>query len=309
MAEVMLECQSMVENQAQQRDIRMSYPDFDEHCFVLGDHTRVKQVVINLLTNAIKYNTSKGAVVMDYEEIKPGRIRVSIKDTGKGLTPEQITQLFQAFNRLGQEGAGEEGTGIGLVVAKRLIELMGGAIGVDSTIGAGSVFWFELNTVAEPRFLGEGSVVMDLAQGPLARRSRLHTLLYIEDNPANLKLVEQILTRQPDIHLLTAENGARGIELAHEAKPDLILMDINLPDISGFDALKILRSDPATAHILVMALSANAMPMDIEKALRNGFFRYVTKPIKIKEFLTALDDALEMVDQEKQSGPLVSPSP
>jgi PAS domain S-box-containing protein len=309
MAEVLLECQSMVEHQAQQRDIRMSYPVFDEHCFVLGDHTRVKQVVINLLSNAIKYNTSQGSVVMAYEEIRAGRIRVSIKDTGKGLTPEQMGQLFQAFNRLGQEGAGEEGTGIGLVVAKRLIELMGGTIGVESTIGAGSVFWFELNTVAEPLFVGEGSAELALAQGPMVRRSRLHTLLYIEDNPANLKLVEQILTRQPDLHLLTAENGARGIELAHEAKPDLILMDINLPDISGFDALKILRSDPATAHILVMALSANAMPLDIEKALRNGFFRYVTKPIKIKEFLTALDDALEMVDQENQSGPVVSPSP
>jgi CheY-like chemotaxis protein len=309
MAEVMVECQSMVENQALQRGIRMSYPQFDEHCFVRGDHTRVKQIVINLLSNAIKYNTAQGTVVMDYQLLTPERIRVSITDTGRGLSPEQIPQLFQAFNRLGQETAGEEGTGIGLVVAKRLVELMGGTIGVGSTLGAGSVFWFELDTISEP-MLPEGLLdTAEAVQRRSIRATRLHTLLYIEDNPANLKLVKELLARHPDIRLLTAENGDRGIEIAHEAQPDLILMDINLPDINGFDALKVLRSDPATAHILVMALSANAMPLDIERAMKAGFFRYITKPINIKAFMKALDDALELTVRDPQGHPLTSTTP
>ncbi len=309
LAEVMLECQSMTEHQAHQRGIHITFPRFDEPCFVRADHTRVKQVVINLLSNAIKYNVKEGSVAVECTEGTSGHTRVSIRDTGTGLYPEQVAQLFQAFNRLGRETGGEEGTGIGLVVAKRLVELMGGVIGVDSIVGGGSVFWFELIAVAEP-FLPLGGVdAMNVASPQVTRGSRLHTLLYVEDNPANLVLVEQIIARYPDMHLLTAENGDKGIDMAHEFQPDLILMDINLPGINGFEALKALRSDPATAHIHVIALSANAMPLDIERARKAGFFRYLTKPIKINEFMEAVDGALGWVETKapRATTPLASP--
>ena len=293
LAEVMLECQAMIEPQAQQRDIKLAFPQFDIPYFVRADQTRVKQVLINLLSNAIKYNREHGTVEVKCTASTPERIRISIKDSGAGLPPEKLVQLFQPFNRLGQEAGGEEGTGIGLVVAKRLVELMGGVIGVESTVGAGSVFWFELISVAEPHLSMEGGDAAALAQPHVPRGARLHTLLYVEDNPANLKLVEQIIARHPDIHLLTAVNGNSGIEIARVSQPDVILMDINLPGINGFEALKILRADPVTAHIPVIAVSANAMPLDVERGLKAGFFRYITKPIKVNEFMEALDVTLE----------------
>jgi PAS domain S-box-containing protein len=297
LAEVMLECQGMIEPQAQQRGIRVTFPKFGIPCFVLADRIRVKQVLINLLSNAIKYNNKQGTVEVDCAESTPGCIRVSIRDTGPGMYPEQVAQLFQAFNRLGQEAGGEEGTGIGLVVAKRLVELMGGVIGVESTVGAGSVFWFELISVAEPQLSTEGGEAAALAQPHTPRAAGLHTLLYVEDNPANLKLVEQIIARHPDIRLLTAVNGNSGIEIARVSQPEVILMDINLPGINGFEALNILRSDPATAHIPVIAISANAMPFDIERGLKAGFFRYIIKPIKVNEFMEALNVTLEFAEK------------
>jgi signal transduction histidine kinase/ActR/RegA family two-component response regulator len=297
LAEVMHDCQGMMEPQAQQRGILMTFPRFDVPCFVLADRTRVKQVLINLLTNAIKYNQAQGTVEVTCAESTPGRIRVSVRDTGTGLSPEQLAQLFQEFNRLGQEAGGEEGTGIGLVVAKRLVELMGGAIGAESTVGAGSVFWFELNSVAEPHLSVEGGEAVALEQRLVLPGSRTHTLLYVEDNPANMKLVEQIIARHPDIRLLTAVDGTSGIVIARASRPDVILMDINLPDINGYEALEILRSDTATAPIPVIAISANAMPLDVERGLKAGFLRYLTKPIKINDFTDALGVALELAEK------------
>lgn len=224
---------------------------------------------------------------------------MSIRDSGAGLSTEQLGQLFQPFNRLGQETGGKEGTGIGLVVAKRLVELMGGTIGVESVVGVGSVFWFELASVDAPLLSMEGSDAAFLTTPHLTRAMRLHTLLYVEDNPANLRLVEQIIARHPDIRLLTAENGNLGIKIARASLPDVVLMDINLPDISGIDVLRILREDPLTAHIPVIALSANAMPLNIQSGMEAGFFRYLTKPIKVNEFMVALDTALDIA--EKQS--------
>ena len=292
LADVMLECQGMVESQAQQRGVHITFPQFDTPHFVLADRTRVKQVLINLLSNAIKYNAKEGTVEVECTEGTLGRIRVSVSDTGAGLNPEQLSQLFQAFNRLGQETGGQEGTGIGLVVAKRLVELMGGAIGVESTVGVGSVFWFELASVVEPRLAPEGCDTAESTQPHVPRHGRLSTLLYVEDNPANMKLVEQIVARHPDIRLLTAASGKSGVETARISQPDVILMDINLPDISGFEALDALRSAPATTHIPVIAISANAMPRDIRRGLTAGFIRYITKPIKVNELMEAVDLAL-----------------
>ena len=293
LAEILRECQAMIEPQAQKNGINMTFPDPGVPYSVVADRTRLKQVLINLLSNAIKYNQQGGAVVVDCAATSPERIRVSVKDTGAGLPPEEMAQLFQPFNRLGQEAGGQEGTGIGLVVAKQLIELMGGMIGVESTVGKGSVFWFELLAAAEPALAVENTEpaipVPSRVQSAAPRRS----VLYVEDNPANLKLVEQLIARRPDLRLLSAGDGPTGIELAGAHKPEVILMDINLPGISGIETLAILRANPFTAHITVVALSANAMPYDIQKGIEAGFFSYLTKPIKVKEFMDVLDSALE----------------
>jgi signal transduction histidine kinase/ActR/RegA family two-component response regulator len=293
LVEVMLECQAMIEPQAQKRGIAMTFPKFDVPYFVDADRTRLKQVLINLLSNAIKYNQPHGTVVVDCTASTPERIRVSVKDTGAGLPPDMLMQLFQPFNRLGQERSAEEGTGIGLVMSKRVVELMGGVIGVESTVGSGSVFWFELNSALAPQLAVDTAAPEAIAQAQVPQGAPLRTLLYVEDNPANLNLVEQLIARQPNMRLLSARDGSLGIQLARANQPEVILMDINLPGISGIEALEILREDPATAHIPVIALSANAMPRDIEKGLQAGFFRYLTKPIKVNEFMDTLDVALE----------------
>ncbi len=230
---------------------------------------------------------------MDCTATTPERIRVSVKDTGAGLPPEEMAQLFQPFNRLGQEGGGQEGTGIGLVVAKQLIELMGGVIGVESVVGTGSVFWFELNAATEPALPVESTEAAAPLPSQAESGAPRRTLLYVEDNPANLKLVEQLIARRPELRLLSAGDGMTGIKLARENMPEMILMDINLPGISGIETLELLRADPATAHITVVALSANAMPHDIEKGLQAGFLSYLTKPIKVAEFTHVLNAALE----------------
>jgi PAS domain S-box-containing protein len=293
LAEVISECQAMMEPQAQQRGISMTFPQLDIPYYVNADRTRVKQVLINLLSNAIKYNREQGAVEVTCAIRSPERIRISVKDTGAGLSPEKMTQLFQPFNRLGQESSAEEGTGIGLVMSKRVVELMKGVIGVESTVGVGSVFWFELllTPAPEPTAASAESTIVVHARVPTG--APLRTLLYVEDNRANVTLVEQLIARRSDMRLLTAVNGTLGIELARASRPEVILMDINLPGISGTEALKILREDPATAHIPIVALSANAMPRDIKKGLEAGFFRYLTKPIKVNEFMDTLDVALE----------------
>src|SRR5690242_1352137 len=297
LADVMLECQAMIEPQGEKRGIRMTFPHSGTPYFVDADRTRLKQVLINLLSNAIKYNQPNGTVVVDCRMNTPERVRVSIADSGAGLPPELLQQLFQPFNRLVQERSTEEGTGIGLVMSKRLVEMMGGIIGVDSTVGMGSVFWFELNSANEPQLDADLTQLL-VAEAQVQREVPLRTLLYVEDNPANLKLIEQLIARRPDIRLLTAREGNTGIQLARANQPALILMDINLPGISGIEALKILREDPATKHIPVIALSANAMPRDIEKGLQAGFFRYLTKPIKVPEFMETIEVALKFGEQE-----------
>jgi PAS domain S-box-containing protein len=300
LAEVVLECQAMIEQRGQRRGLKLTFPRFDCAHFVLADRIRLKQVLINLLSNAIKYNQPGGTVVLDCSTSTPGRTRISVKDTGTGLPPEKLRQLFQPFNRLGQEGSAEEGTGIGLVVSKLLVELMGGVIGVESTVGLGSVFWFELSSAAAPQLAVERAEPTAVAQAQVQHGAPPRTLLYVEDNTANLKLVEQLIARRPDMRLLSALNGNLGIEMARASLPDVILMDINLPGLSGLQALKILREDPVTAHIPVLAISANAMLGDIQKGIEAGFFRYLTKPINLNEFLEAMDVALNVAEVKSE---------
>jgi PAS domain S-box-containing protein len=290
--DVMLECKTMIEPQATKRGIHMTFPEFDGPYFIDADRTRVKQILINLFSNAIKYNKEDGTVVVGCTASTRDRVRVTVTDSGAGLPPDKLVQLFQPFNRLGQQ-ANIEGTGIGLVVTKRLVELMGGAIGVKSTVGTGSVFWFELVSTAAPGLPDEVEAPKSVEPGSPGDEL-LRTVLYVEDNPANLQLVEQLIARRPGMRLLAAADADTGVEIARMRQPDVILMDINLPGISGIEALAILRRDPTTASIPVVALSANAIPRDIEKGLEAGFCRYLTKPIKVHEFMDALDEALAL---------------
>jgi signal transduction histidine kinase/ActR/RegA family two-component response regulator len=306
LSDVLQDCEVLIQPQAQKRGISMTFPEADSSCFVHADPTRVKQVIINLLSNAIKYNHINGTVVVQCATVSPGRVRVSVRDTGAGLSPAQLEQLYQPFNRLGKEKTGEEGTGVGLVVTKQLVELMGGTVGVESTVGTGTMFWIELPSCSapEPDVTGAlpaaGAAKWDAAA---AAPSPLRTLLYVEDNPANLALVEQLIARRKDLKFLMASDANTGLDLARTHQPEVILMDINLPGMSGYDALKILHLDPATGHIPVLAISANAIPRDIQKGIDAGFFRYLTKPIKLDEFADALDGALRHAEKNKLQKP------
>ena len=303
LTEVMRECETMIEPQSKKRGITVSFFNFNTPYFVQADRTRVKQVLINLLSNAIKYNKFNGSVTVTCSTPTAERIRISVEDTGEGLSPEKITQLFQPFNRLGQETNTEEGTGIGLVMTKRLVELMGGDIGLESTQGKGSTFWVEMNLTHEP--IARPAELVVAARKAIAQTdSSTYTLLYVEDNPANLMLVEDLIERRPDIRLLSARDGISGVDMARTAQPDVILMDINLPGISGINALKLLARDPLTAHIPIIALSANAIPTDIAKGLEAGFFRYLTKPIKVIEFMDTLDIAFKFAHANASPAPL-----
>jgi len=293
LVELLADCQAMIEPQAQLNGIQVHFPALEGPWLVRADRTRVKQVLVNLLSNAIKYNRVGGQVDLRCNEMLSGSVRITVQDTGEGLASEKLAQLFQPFNRLGQEAGAQEGTGIGLVVSKRLVELMGGTIGVESTVGVGSLFWFELDAAAELHQIDDPAKTLPVASDSTKAGTAQHTLLCVEDNPANLNLVEQLIARRPDIRMLSARDGRLGVEMARAHQPDIILMDINLPGISGFTAMCILAENPATAHIPVIALSANAMPRDIEMGLEAGFFRYLTKPIKVAEFMDTIDAALE----------------
>lgn len=293
LAEALLDCQRMIEPQADSAAIHVNFQQLSNPLLVIADPIRLKQVLVNLLSNAIKYNRVNGTVNVTVNFSVAGRVRISVQDTGNGLSPKQLAQLFQLFKRLGQEGGSVEGTGIGLVVAKRLTELMGGKIGVQSTVGVGSVFWVELGMAqalpgsarGQQAFAGQRPALAGFDQAPAS-------VLYVEANQANRELVEQILAERPNLQLFTARDGKQGVEMARCKRPHVILMGINLPVIDGIEALRQLRQDPITQYIPVLAVSASAMPTDIVKGLQAGFFRYLTKPIKMDEFWCALDLAL-----------------
>ncbi|MED5596233.1 PAS domain S-box protein [Janthinobacterium sp. P210006] len=289
------EVRVMVEEQALQRQILLVFPACAP-LTVRADHTRLKQVLLNLLSNAIKYNRPAGKVELEVSQPDAQRVRIAIRDTGKGLGDAQMAELFQPFNRLGQEAGSEEGTGIGLVVTKRLVELMGGCMGVHSCLGVGSVFWIELDTMAAPSSSLQPET--EALSGPAADAGNdadgQALLLYVEDNPASLRLVEDIVSFLPHLRMIAATDARQGIALALEHHPDVILMDINLPGMNGNQAQRILRNDTRTAHIPVIALTANAMKGDIRHGLASGFFRYLTKPVEIAQLTAAIDEALQL---------------
>jgi hypothetical protein len=251
---------------------------------VLADPTRFRQILVNLLSNAAKYNRTGGSIRIDSQSKEDGYLCIRVSDTGPGIAPEKLDQLFKPFERLGAEASGIDGTGIGLAISKRLGELMGGSMGAESALGQGSTFWLNLPQA------DKGKPVAVISQKEsrdivLGKRK----VLYVEDNAANLKVVESMLHRQPNLMLLSATNGEYGLELAARYRPDIILLDIHLPGMDGYAVLKALHAGDDTRHIPVVALSADAMPVDIEAGLKAGFVHYLTKPVKMGEFVAVLE--------------------
>jgi CheY-like chemotaxis protein/anti-sigma regulatory factor (Ser/Thr protein kinase) len=252
---------------------------------VLADMQKLKQVLLNLLANAIKYNRSQGEVTIDCGEVAPGRMRLAVSDTGPGIPPEKFGRLFMPFDRLGVEG-NIEGSGLGLALSKALVQLMGGSLTVVSNVGKGSRFCVELNSAE----LSPPAVTTDYRTAPTANTStESHTVLYIEDNLDNVKLVQRVLANRPGISLVTAMQGSLGIDLAREHHPDLILLDVHLPDQTGDQVLKRLRTIPETQDIPVVVISADATNRQVEKMRAAGACQYITKPINVPMFLDAVD--------------------
>jgi CheY-like chemotaxis protein len=255
----------------------------------------LKQILLNLLSNAVKYNVEGGKVTIACTPTVQGMLRVKVSDTGQGMTPGQLAMLFAPFTRLDADKTDVEGTGIGLAICKRLAELMGGSIGVESDVGKGSVFWFELPISMNP-VVASANVGMfsdsdsEKIESAVEKRA---TVLCIEDNPANMKLISQIMeTRLPQFSFLSAYSGSGGLELARIFKPDIILLDINLPDMSGIVVLAALQSRAETRDIPVLAVSADATPVNIQAALDAGFRHYLTKPLDVNAFVNAVTTTL-----------------
>jgi len=291
-------------------NIEISLEHLEYQTTVRADYIRLKQALINLLSNAVKYNSEKGKIIISCNHRDNRQLRITITDTGNGISKEQQKQLFKPFNRLGNENSSIEGTGIGLSITKNVIELMGGNIGIDSPEGEGCSFWIELpcdddfTDIDNSYSQTEGSCSQ--AEGSLSKNNTkntdaqnlspvteaVSTVLYIEDNPANLRLVNMLFGSLPHIHLLSAHDPYLGLELAEHHKPDLILLDINLPGISGFEVLEKLKQHEETANTPVIAVSANTMAKDIQKGLDAGFIEYITKPIDLKKLMQVVESVL-----------------
>ncbi len=290
------ECMSMVKPIASQRRITLeAATNACGHHAVMADRVRLRQILINLLSNAVKYNHDAGQVFIDCKETTEGGIRLSVRDTGQGIQPESVTRLFRPFERLESPYAGIEGTGIGLALAKRLTEAMDGRIGVDSQPGVGSTFWVDLPAAESS---AEHAAVQGVVEtGAETEHNHSGAILYIEDNPANVRLMQSIIEVSGNLKMAEAMTAEIGLAMAKIARPRLILMDINLPGMNGYEALRQLRADPATRHIPVIAITANAMKHERERGLAEGFDDYVTKPLdvpylskRIRELLDGYSD-------------------
>ncbi len=291
--EVVKESLELVVPAAEQRNIRV-INEIHSHnnSYVKVDRTRFKQVLLNILTNSIKYNNENGQVILKVNDSEPDKILLEIKDTGIGIPKDQHEFIFEPFNRMGAEESSVEGIGIGLSIAHRLLTHMKGEIQFESEVGKGTTFSLQIVKGEAPELPCPDSVKQHSEKDCLSEeQSKL--VLYIEDNPANLKLVEEIFKVLDGVSLLTAPQAKMGIELAKSHLPDLILMDINLPEMDGHTALKLLRSFEETKDIPTIAISANAMKGDIEKGLQSGFLSYITKPIQVDTFINTLNKYLD----------------
>ncbi|QKQ25343.1 PAS domain S-box protein [Candidatus Reidiella endopervernicosa] len=261
-----------------------------------ADRTRITQVLLNFLSNAIKYNREGGSVVLESEVIPEHYLRILVTDTGHGIPKDLLDNLFQPFHRLNAEGGEIEGTGIGLSITKQLVQMMGGNLGFETAEGKGSTFWFELPLAVDEELASESTLVgahKEINYQIAANVDHEYTVLYVEDNPANLRLIERLMKKVEHVGLVSASNAEDGLELARSLLPNLILMDVNLPGMSGIEALHELRRDALTEKIPVIAISAAALPGNIEKGLNEGFDEYLTKPIDVNEVLRVISQVID----------------
>jgi CheY-like chemotaxis protein/anti-sigma regulatory factor (Ser/Thr protein kinase) len=287
----------MVSSKAAERGIAVAHNVDADAAAVLADDTRLKQVLTNLLSNAVKYNREGGALTVtatrvyavphDADPESFGTVEIAVADTGLGMTPEQLRALFQPYNRLGREGSGIEGTGIGLVISRRLAELLGGTLEASSETGVGSIFTLRLPAASE-------------AQAPAVRYSDTHPapyrerrVHYVEDNETNIEVMRGIFMQRPQILLETSMLGLDGLQAIRSTLPDLILLDMQLPDISGVELLRHLKQDDKVAHIPVIVVSADATPGNVQAALLAGAMHYVTKPMDLAQFIALMDSVLD----------------
>jgi CheY-like chemotaxis protein len=260
--------------------------------WVLADRRRLKQVLANLLSNAVKYNRRGGQVEIGVAAARDGRRAFTVRDSGRGFSAAQLGQLYQPFTRFARDGDAIEGTGIGLVITKRLVELMGGSIAVESVAGEGSTFAVELPLAQPPAPPAVAAAAAD-PQTPARAQRATRRVLYVEDNPSNVDLLRQVLMLRPGIVLTVAEDGLAGLALAATERYDLAIIDIDLPGIDGVELCRRLKADPATRALPLIALSANAMDADIERARAAGFELYLTKPIDVPRLLAEIDAVLD----------------
>jgi len=260
--------------------------------WVNADAKRLKQVMVNLLSNAIKYNRDNGTVTITFANSQEGWVRINIIDTGIGIKPDKQDAVFEPFYRIKLKDKPTEGTGIGLSVVKKLVEAMNGRIGLKSEYGQGCTFWIELPQ-AKPMAaqLAEEDIAA-LSATVFTVKQKMHRILYVEDNPANLALMQWIFKKMASCELLSATTAEQGIKIAQEEQPDLILMDLDLPEMDGFEALKRLHANSKTADIPVIAVSAHAMPEYIEKGAKAGFIDYITKPMQVNQLIAAVQRVL-----------------
>ncbi|MFZ1220199.1 MAG: ATP-binding protein [Chthoniobacterales bacterium] len=270
----------------------------DTTTYVLADRQRLKQVLLNLLSNAVKYTALQGSVTLSFTESGRNSIRIQVHDTGAGIPVEKLARLFTPFDRLGAEQSTVEGTGLGLALCQRLIQAMHGCIGVNSTVGNGSTFWLELPQAESPFQTLATQKMTVTPEKPSTETGR--RVLYIEDNFSNVTLVEQMLAERPTVELITAMQGRVGIELARKHLPDLVLLDLHLPDLPGWQVLGQLKADPATRNIPVIVISADATAPQIKRLLSSGARAYLTKPLDLVEFFRAIDQAIYSAEAETE---------
>ena len=297
-AELIRQCVEMVKVQALEFGVEI-IDNCDGDYYVRADFQRLKQVVVNLLSNAIKYNFAGGTVTLDCGDVE-GRMRLSVTDTGPGVAPQLHDRLFAPFDRLDAESRGIEGTGLGLALSKGLMEAIGGSLGVESTPGTGSTFWLELPIASAVASTPEGNSSVEQLESPVDDASSA-TLLYIEDNIGNVRLIERLLTHRPNVRLLSSLQGSLGVELAQQHRPDLILLDVHLPDLPGIDVLERLRRDERTSSIPVIMLSADASQEQIRRFNDAGARDYLTKPLDLEYFLTLLDSYLREIAHSRDA--------
>jgi signal transduction histidine kinase/CheY-like chemotaxis protein len=283
---------ALIEGEAQQRRIAISQEFAPGSETVLGDATRVKQILTNLLSNAVKYNAEGGRIHLAGRPSGSDAVEIAVTDTGLGMTPEQLAELFQPFNRLGRERSSQQGTGIGLVISQRLAELMGGSLRARSTAGTGSTFILKLPCSSDP-----DTVRSDLdALVPESADYHRRVVHYVEDNETNVEVMRGILAQRPQVELHVSITGLDGLAAIHAQRPDLILLDMHLPDISGLELLRHLKQDPKTAGIPIIVVSADALAQQIDAAFEAGCTHYLTKPVNVAELLAVLDDLLDRMD-------------